>query len=375
MSGRIGRNCKRRSNVPVTIQKFKLSRFELPLSRIIGDSRMRFDRMWLGALELLDSHGQVGLGFCASLLSPLPPTRYLQEYFEREQWPHLLGAVPDSLLHRVARPRGGEIRSALFNLGNAIDQAIWDLAAKHADLPLFRYLGGTQPKVLAYASGLCFPLSEEKLHRFYSGAAQLGYRAFKIKVGHQDPSWDARRLNLVTEAVGPGARLMVDANEAWTTNETLRRVRRFEAAGHEIHWVEDPILRTDFVGLRYLRDSLGHAQVNSGEYLDLEAKLALIAAEGVDIVNINDGISDGLRVARACAAKGVPVTLGNTIMNIGAHLAAALPEVDMIEDSQLDWTRIIAEPIPIRDGYFVLSERPGHGLALATDAVREFLTH
>ena len=354
------------------IQAYKLTRVEIPSGRILGDRNVRVERLWVGILELFDTAGQSGLGFSAALLDPMPTAAALNEYFARSIWPALHGNAPQSLLHRVSRPRGGNWQSVLHNLDNAIDQALWDLAARQAQMPLYRFLGGKSPEVAAYASGLCYHFSEEQLHAFYARAAASGYQAFKVKVGHRDLEWDVQRLRIVSDATGGGGRLMVDSNEGWTPNETIRRIRRYEEAGFHIHWVEDPILRTDFAGLRHLRQALGTVQVNSGEYLDADAKLALIAAEAVDIVNINDGISDGLRVARVCAARGLPVTLGNTIMNIGAHLGAALPEVDMVEDSQLAWTAILAEPIPIVNGNFVLNDRIGHGLALNPDAVREY---
>jgi L-alanine-DL-glutamate epimerase-like enolase superfamily enzyme len=339
-----------------SIQEFRLSRFKIPSSRVLGDRAVRVE----------------SLGFCASLLSPLPPLRYLSDYFTFSLWPSLRHTAPESLLHRVARPRGGDSQSALFNLDNAIDQALWDLAAKRAGLALYRFLGGTRSSVRAYASGLCFHLDEKQLQDFYAQARSQGYRAVKVKVGHPSVEWDLRRLSIVAEAAGPDTQLMVDSNEAWTAKEALRRIRLYESAGFNIHWVEDPILRSDFSGLRYLRQAMGTTLVNSGEYLGLEAKLAMIAADAVDIVNVNDGFSDGLKVAWACAAKGIPITLGNTIMNIGAHLAAALPEVELVEDSQLDWTELLAEPIPVRDGHFELADRPGHGILLSDDALRRY---
>jgi L-alanine-DL-glutamate epimerase-like enolase superfamily enzyme len=60
------------------------------------------------------------------------------------------------------------------------------------------------------------------------------------------------------------------------------------------------------------------------------------------------------------------------MMNVGAHLAAALPEVDMVEDSRLDWNKIVNRPIPLVAGQFMLSDDPGHGLSISEDAVREW---
>ena len=49
-----------------------------------------------------------------------------------------------------------------------------------------------------------------------------------------------------------GARVMIDANEAWGAKEALTKLEAIRRAGHDLFWVEDPILRYDFDGLRML---------------------------------------------------------------------------------------------------------------------------
>ena len=354
------------------LQRFNITRFEFPRDRRIGDSQVLVPNTnWVGALELVAADGLSGLGFFAALFDPLPATKFLTDYFDRHLWTGLRHERPEALLNRVSRPRGGNVRSSLWDLAEAVELALWDLAAKRLNLPLYRLLGGTQARQRAYASGLCFHLTDSQTHDFYTAARLDGYTAYKIKVGHPDLAWDLNRLKLVADAVGPQARLMVDANEAWAPHEALRRLKAYGEAGFAIHWVEDPVLRHDLVGLRELRQQLGAVMVNAGEYLSTDERLKLLDARGMDIMNLNGGVADGLRVGRACAAVGVPVTIGNTLMNVGAHLGAALPEVDMIEDSRLDWNNILRRPIAVIDGHYVLSDSPGHGLELAPDAVRD----
>lgn len=359
----------------ISLQGFKITRFEFPRDRHIGDSQVSVpDVNWVGTVELFDAAGASGLGFFCTLFEPLPPASFLTDYFQRVLWPGLAGQVPEALLNRVTRPRGGNIRAAQWDLAEAVELALWDLAAKRVQLPLFRLLGGTRARQKAYASGLCFHFSDQQLHDFYAAARRDGYGAYKIKVGHPELSWDLRRLQVIVETVGPEARLMVDANEAWSESEAVRRLRAYAEAGFDIHWVEDPLLRFDFAGLRELRQHLGAVKVNAGEYLSADDRLALLAARAVDIMNINGQIGDGLRVGRACAAAGIPVSIGNTLMNVGAHLAAALPEVDMVEDSRLNWNAILERPYPIEQGEYVLPETPGHGLSVAAAAIRDWAT-
>ena len=62
---------------------------------------------------------------------------------------------------------------------------------------------------------------------------------------------------------------MVDANEAWSAKEAAVKIEAMRAGrAHDLLWVEDPILRDDFDGLRMLRRALPWTQINAGEYLD-----------------------------------------------------------------------------------------------------------
>jgi len=348
------------------IEGYRISRFQFPRSRVIGDSQVRIDTHYIGTVELHSANGHVGLGFFGALLAPLQPLAELERVFATEAWPGLEGQNPFVLLQRLTRPRGGNIRAAFY--GHAINQALWDLQGKELGLPLYRVLGGTSATARAYASGLDFHLSLEETCAFFARAAERGFTAFKIKVGHPDLAWDIERLHGISAAVGPGATLMVDANEAWSPKEAIRRAYAYRDAGITIYWIEDPCLRDDFAGLALVRQEVPFSHINSGEYLDLHGKRLLMEHRAVDIVNLHGHISDSRQAAWLAAEYGIPVSLGNTPFELGVHLAAALPNVEWMEYSFQDYEQLLAEPIVFKDGFAYAPERPGHGLALADDA-------
>jgi L-alanine-DL-glutamate epimerase-like enolase superfamily enzyme len=234
---------------------------------------------------------------------------------------------------------------------------------------LYRYLGGTVPRVRAYASGLDFHLSDADFVAFFGQARALGFDAFKIKVGNPDPAWDLHRLALLADAVGQGATVMADANEAWTPKQAIARLHSYRRAGHDILWIEDPCLRDDFEGLRQVSEAVPFCHVNTGEYLDLGGKRRLIEARGVDILNVHGKPSDVLRAGWLAAERGLRVSLGNTFLELGVHLAAALPELDWLEYSFQNYNHLVETPIRFENGHAIAPERPGHGLALS-DAAR-----
>jgi L-alanine-DL-glutamate epimerase-like enolase superfamily enzyme len=352
------------------IESYQLTRFQFPRARVIGDSQVRSDMHYMGTLELRDSEGNVGLGFFGALFFPLPPLVELDRVFGGEVWPGLQGQSPFALTNHVSRPRGGNIRSNIY--GQAVDQALWDLQGKQLGLPLYRLLGGASSRVRAYASGLEFHLPTDEVRAFFAAAKQRGFTAFKMKVGHPDLAWDLARIAAVAEVVGPGATLMVDANEAWSPKEAVRRAHAYRDAGFNIFWIEDPCLRDDFAGLARVAQEVTFTHINSGEYLDLHGKRQLLEHRAVDILNVHGHITGTMQAAWLAAEYGIPVSLGNTSFELGVHMAAALPENPWIEYSFHDYDALVEQPVQFEGGYAIAPDRPGHGLALSEAAREEY---
>jgi L-alanine-DL-glutamate epimerase-like enolase superfamily enzyme len=352
------------------IEEFRITRFQFARDRIIGDSQVRADAVNVASLELIAEDGKVGLGFAQALFHPLPNQAELTRVFADEVWPGLAGQAPVSLVHRVDRPRGGNQRAFSQPFGEAVQVALWDLAAKQAGLPLHRYLGSRRDRVRAYASGLDFHLTDDEFVDLFARAEKQGYRAFKIKVGHPDFDRDLSRLRLLKQTVSSGAQIMIDANEAWSAKEAAVKLTAIRDEGHELLWVEDPILRDDFDGLRMLRAAAPWTMVNSGEYLDVSGKRKLMLAEATDILNVHGQVTDVMRIGWLASAMGVPVTLGNTFLEFGVHMACALPEVEWLEYSFQNLDHLVDQPMTIEDGWIHAPDRPGHGLVLSETARR-----
>lgn len=352
------------------ITDFRITRFQFARDRVIGDSQVSADDANIAALELIADDGTVGLGFIQTLFFPLPDEAEIARVFRSEVWPQLNGQPPMALCHRVGRPRGGNQRAYTLPFHEALQVALWDMAAKQVELPLHRLLGSRRSKVRAYASGLDFHLSDAAFSDLFAHADSLGYTAFKIKVGHADFERDLHRLDLLAKAVRPGAQFMIDANEAWGAKEALVKLQAIRRAGYDLLWVEDPILRSDFEGLRLLRDGAPWTMINSGEYLDASGKRQLMAAGGTDILNVHGQVTDVMRIGWLAADLGIPVSLGNTFLEMGVHAACALPEVEWLEYSFQNFDHLVDEPIEIRDGWAYAPDRPGHGLVLSETARR-----
>lgn len=355
----------------MSLAQFRITRFQFARDRVIGDSQVRSDEVNVAALELISASGAVGLGFVQTLFTPLPAQSEIERIFAAEVWPGLEGQSALALTQRVSRPRGGNQRASSLPFHEALQVALWDLAAKEAGLALHVMLGSRRARVKAYASGLDFHLEDDAFQTLFAHAAALGYRAFKVKLGHADFERDLHRMALLKQVIPAGSQVMMDANEAWAPKEAAMKLAALEAAGHPLLWAEDPILRHDFEGLRLLRQSV-RTQINSGEYLDAQGKRLLMQAGGADLLNVHGQVSDVMRIGWLAADMGVPVTMGNTFLEVGVHMAVALPEVDWLEYSFQNFDHLVEQPVEIREGYAYAPDRPGHGLVLCEKARREW---
>ena len=78
-----------------------------------------------------------------------------------------------------------------------------------------------------------------------------------------------------------------------------------------------------------------------------------------------------MRIGWLAAELGVPVSMGNTFLEVGIHMACALPEVRWLEYSFQNFDQLVDDPIVIRDGYAIAPDKPGHGLVLSEHARSE----
>ncbi|SVA09476.1 uncharacterized protein METZ01_LOCUS62330 [marine metagenome] len=264
----------------------------------------------------------------------------------------------------------GEINGAI----SAIDVALWDLKAKINDEPLWQTLGAREGRAKAYASDIGYNLSDDELHAFYSRMADMGIDGGKIKIGLNMKD-DLRRIGIMNDAfrkVKNRPYLMIDTNEYWSPKQAIRYINQIEEH-FDIFWAEEPARRWDYDGLRQVSRGIS-AAVASGENLnDVGQMYPLISQQAIDVANVgvgHSGITGARQVANMCYAYELPVTMMNCPANFMAHLAAALPNHNMMEvvdpgreDAFESWDN------HIEDGWIVIGNTPGLGISINTDKI------
>jgi L-alanine-DL-glutamate epimerase-like enolase superfamily enzyme len=364
------------------IVDYTLHRVHLELPLPIGDSQVRFVDHWMTVLELTadgglsadggpsGDAGLTGVGFELQQGKPIAALSELKAQFEYNAWPMLQHANPFGTALRITRPRGGNVGAATFPL--AVETALWDLMGKSLALPLYQLLGGTNPQVPAYASTLDFHLSDDEFRTKLKNFKRMGFDAVKIKVGHPDVDWDLRRMGIAQEVMGRNADLMIDANEAWSPKEAIRRAQRYRDEGFDIFWIEDPITREDYAGYARLAAEIPFTRINTGEYLGFSGKRRLLESHGVDVLNLHGSMGMTRAAAHLAGDFGIPVSLGNTNLEIGVHLAASLPECLYMEFSDLPWNRLAKQPVRFENGMALAPDQPGHGIELDRDVLAQY---
>jgi len=264
--------------------------------------------------------------------------------------------------------RGGPTVLAL----SAFDMALWDLKAKRAGLPLWKFLGGHEREVPCYAGGIDLDLSVDDLLRQTDGNLEKGFRAIKCKAGREKMSEDIARVSAMRRHLGDDFPLMVDANMKWSVDEAIRRARAFRE--FDLVWLEEPIIPDDVAGHVRVMQEGGVAIATGENFRTLWEFKQMIAAGGVsypepDVTNCG-GITPFMKICHLAEAFNLPVT-SHGAHDVTVHLLAAVPNRFYLETHGFGLDRYIADPLEIRDGKAIAPDRPGHGIAFDWKGLEE----
>lgn len=213
----------------------------------------------------------------------------------------------------------------------AADMALFTLAAQEASMPIYRFLGSkaAAPVKTAVTVSLGAPdkMAQKAVELFASG-----YDILKIKVGGGD-GLDAQRIRAVSNAV-PDAVLLVDANQAWSAEETLNVIER--CSGVRIALIEQPVAAQDLEGLREVTARSPYPVLADEAVFDAEDARRILDMDAADLINIKlmkcGGIAGALEIIDVCREYGKKCMLGSMLegpvsITAALHLAAARPEI------------------------------------------------
>jgi D-arabinonate dehydratase len=321
--------------------------------------------------------------------------------------PLLIGQDPlliEGLWQKMfARTRQFGRRGLVMQAMSGIDIALWDIAGKTAGMPVYRLLGGCRDRVEAYASGGFYQeaKSAADLAAEAEGYRARGFKGMKMKVGRNpstqtplrellgqkefcevEPEEDLARVAAVREALGPKAKLMVDANCAWSPAMAIALGREMER--HNLYWIEEPVATDDIEGSAEVARALAAPIAGYETELGLYGFRELISRGAVDIVQLDlawsGGFSEGKRIAAYAHAHHRMVAphafAGAVLLLASLHFAAAIPnglELEWDQNPNAIREELLKEPLRLeQDGTLKVPERPGLGIELDRVAVERY---
>jgi len=283
----------------------------------------------------------------------------------------------------------GVIHNLSFHYGKhwPLDLALWDIVGKAAGQPVWRLLGGAEPRLRTYAS-LGQRRSRADVVEAVGRRIEEGFQAVKLRFFRADWREEVRTVEAVRDAYGDRIALMVDCNQAWrmpwdtapsrSVEEALEIIRALEPL--ELTWIEEPVFRGDYDALKRLRRE-GRIPIAGGELTREPHEARFMVDYGCyDILQADAALAGGITglapIARHCAECGVvftPHTWGNGIMLAAAFQLTAgtvrAPYIEFPYDPPYFGIEardfMLVEPLTTdATGMISIGDRPGLGIEI-----------
>ena len=371
------------------IRDVKTYVLDAALAEPFAYSQAWYERRGACLVEIVGEDGNSGWG---EAFGPARLTAPIVEYYK----PLLIGE--DALaterhwqtLYNRLRDHGQ--KGLAIEALSAVDIALWDLKGRHLGVSVHRLLGGPlRRRVEAYATGFYRKRHGDPLAYLVAEAHErvaAGFTAIKLKLGFGLDA-DVRLCETVRRAIGPGIRIMVDANHAYDALGAIQLGRRIEPL--DIAWFEEPVPPEDLAGYREVKAALTMPIAGGEAEFTRWGFRPLITERLVDILQPDiaaaGGISETKKIADMANAFGVRVN--PHVWGTGVALAASLqliaalphnppglhPIEPLLEFDQSEHPirmAVLAEPIVQQDGWVEIPDRPGLGIEVDRDALAKF---
>ncbi len=329
--------------------------------------------------------------------------------------------VWDSQL-RWLGPEKGVMHMAI----GAVVNALWDLKAKRAGLPLWQLLGRMTPEEIVelvdfrYLTDALTPddalqilrnavqgradreaellatgypaytttpgwlgYSDEKLVRLAKEAVADGFSMIKLKVGG-DVDDDVRRMRLAREAVGPDIRIGTDANQRWGVDEAIEWMSRL--AEFDVAWIEEPTSPDDILAHAAIARGVAPIPVATGEHMANRIMFKqFLQAGALQVLQIDAsrvaGVNENIAILLLAAKFGVPVcphaggvglceavqhlSMFDFVAVSGSHDGRVIEFVDHLHEH-------FVTPVDMKDGSYQAPTAPGNGMEMHAGSRAEY---
>jgi L-fuconate dehydratase len=221
--------------------------------------------------------------------------------------------------------------------------------------------------------------ADEHVRTLCREALAEGFAYFKMKIG-ADLQADLHRAALIREEIGPGRRLMMDANQRWGVAEAVANIRTL--APFDPWWVEEPTSPDDVLGHAAIRKAVQPIRIATGEHAQNRIIFKqLLQAGAIDVCQIDScrlgGVNENLAVLLMAAKFGVPVCPHAGGVGLCGHVQH-LSMFDYMAVSASLQDRVIeyvdhlhehfVDPVVVRGGCYQVPSRPGYSIEIKPES-------
>jgi L-fuconate dehydratase len=337
-----------------------------------------------------------------------------------------LGGVWRELVHdsqlRWLGPEKGVMHMAI----GAVVNALWDLKAKRAGVPLWRLLSRMSPEEIVelvdfrYLTDALTPeealavldraekgrgdreqhlldagypayttspgwlgYDDDKLRRLCREALDQGFRQIKLKVG-ADLADDVRRMTIAREVCGPDIRIAVDANQRWDVDAAVGWMRAL--APFDPWWIEEPTSPDDVLGHAAIARRIAPVRVATGEHVQNRVvfkqllQLGAVSYVQLDAARVA-GVNENLAILLLAAKFGVPVCPhagGVGLCELVQHLSMFdfVAVSGSMDDRVVEYVDHLHEhfvdPVVVRNGRYVAPTAPGFSATMRPETIAAY---
>ncbi|MBL7761052.1 MAG: dipeptide epimerase [Sediminibacterium sp.] len=267
-----------------------------------------------------------------------------------------------------------------YTAKSAFDLALYDIAAKKAGLPLYRFLGGEKKEIESDLTiGIDTP---ESMAAQAVEFVEKGVKVIKVKLG-KDPATDIERIRSIRAAIGNAAEIRIDANQGWSYEgavEALTGLGQFN-----IQFCEQP-MRTwnDELLPQLCAQSPIPVMADESVYTHHDAE-RMIRNKACTYINIkfakSGGIQEAIKINRVAEQAGMPCMMGGMLesrvaLSAKVHFATAFSNVQFYD---LDTCLLGHKEDPVTGGVTYegmklhLPDKPGIGADVADDYLKKLV--
>lgn len=365
------------------------------VSQELGGEKFAYSQNWYGTrtillLKITTDEGIEGWGECFG------PAYAHKAIIENYYKPYLIGKNPLDrevhwdFLYNLLRDHG-QMGLSIESL-SGIDIALWDIAGKYFNQPVWQLLGGKRRDYITpYATGLYLRESgnpAEYMAEEAKGYIEQGFKGLKMKVGF-GLDQDIRNISSVRDAIGDEPFLAIDANHAYDVKNALRLA--WASDEMSIAWFEEPVIPEDLDGYKRVREG-SPIPISGGEaHFTRFGFKKLLEKECVDIAQpdtcVTGGVSEVMKISALCSSYGVqliPHVWGSAIaLHAAVNICFALPDTPpslFPEDMLLEFDRtpnvfrekLALDPLKINNGRILPTEKPGLGIAVDENLIKQY---